>query len=408
LRTTRNALLMLGVVVALLAALFLTVGFASTWRIWNIPTMSPAFADLQVITYGARSAAQGFDPLVSNPADPWGRPLNYPRVWQSLFVLGIDPSHTILLAGVIIVAFFAGLLLVLRDASDRTLILAFFAILSPATMLALERGNIDLLMFFLVAVAVVSVRRLPALATFMVFAALVLKLYPLFAVVVLLALPRKAFLRHLAVLVACAACYIALTLPDILLIGAGTPHTDELSYGIDVVWMDAARFGIAHLRVMQIATYAMTALIIVGACAAGLVARDDDSTSERASALDAFRAGAAIYVGTYLLRTNYDYRLIFLIMTIPQLYAWSRSTTDRVAMVSRVSLAATFIALWYLHLSRLSDHAFVLDEVSHWTLFGGFLYLLCRSAPTWLKEIFQGLVSRRIGRRRPAGRRLTP
>ena len=40
--------------------------------------------------------------------------------------------------------------------------------------------------------------------------------------------------------------------------------------------------------------------------------------------LDAFWAGAAIYVGTYVFSSNFDYRLVFLLLCVPQLCAWRR------------------------------------------------------------------------------------
>ena len=50
--------------------------------IWNIPTMNPVFADIRTITGVNATLSQGLDPLVSNPGDPWGRTMNYPRIWQ--------------------------------------------------------------------------------------------------------------------------------------------------------------------------------------------------------------------------------------------------------------------------------------------------------------------------------------
>jgi hypothetical protein len=71
--------------VAILGMLFLAFGYESTWRLWNIPTAAPYFADLRTITGGAESHELGYDPLLNNPRDPWERTMNYPRIWQCLF-----------------------------------------------------------------------------------------------------------------------------------------------------------------------------------------------------------------------------------------------------------------------------------------------------------------------------------
>lgn len=133
----------------MLVLLFLLLGYEHTWRLWNIPVMSPPFADLRVITHGADSVARGLDPLISNPGDPWGRPLNYPRIWQSLYSVGVNKSHTVLLGLGIILSFLAGVVMILPNASNMTASLVFCALASPAVLLGIERANIDLFIFLL-------------------------------------------------------------------------------------------------------------------------------------------------------------------------------------------------------------------------------------------------------------------
>ena len=86
--------LLLGVGFFVLATLFAALGYDETWRLWNIPTMTPHFADLRSITAGAESYARGLDPMVNNPADPWGRAMSYPRIWQGLFLFDLDQGDT--------------------------------------------------------------------------------------------------------------------------------------------------------------------------------------------------------------------------------------------------------------------------------------------------------------------------
>src|SRR5271166_1205484 len=65
-----------------------------TWRALGVPAMLPRFADLSTIPEGLDTLRHGQDPLVTNPADPLGRPVNYPRIWLSLFsALGINAQN---------------------------------------------------------------------------------------------------------------------------------------------------------------------------------------------------------------------------------------------------------------------------------------------------------------------------
>ena len=145
----------------LFGMLFSIYGASKTWSTWNVPSMTPNFADLRSITNGAESYAKGVDPILANPADPWQRRQNYPRIWQSLYLLGVNQSHTSLIATILIAFFLTGVLLILPNPNYFTLFCLMVAVLSPAALLCVERGNIDLLMFFLVAVAIVAIQSRP-------------------------------------------------------------------------------------------------------------------------------------------------------------------------------------------------------------------------------------------------------
>lgn len=189
----KKALLTVLGAVIVIFLMFAVFGYSRAWRVWNIPVMSLSFADLRVITHGADSAAQGLDPLVSNPGDPWGRPLNYPRIWQSLYSVGINKSHTIGLGVGFILMFLTGVVMILPNASNMTISLIASALLSPAVLLAVERANIDLFIFFLVSLSVILARKSFFLPSGVIVFATALKLYPVFAISLLLKAGKKNF-----------------------------------------------------------------------------------------------------------------------------------------------------------------------------------------------------------------------
>ena len=70
-------------------------GYDVVWSALNIPVKHPHFSDLRVLTGAAESMRLGFDPLYTNPGDPWNRELNHARIWQWIIsTLGIDSSYT--------------------------------------------------------------------------------------------------------------------------------------------------------------------------------------------------------------------------------------------------------------------------------------------------------------------------
>jgi hypothetical protein len=387
-----------GVAVLFITTLFGVRGYDATWRFWNIPTMTLKMGDLRVVTGGAESVRQGFNPMIENPGDPWRRPLNYPRAWQLLYLLGVTERQTVPLGFGLIVLFLTGVCLVLPSANITMLALVTGMLLSPAILLGVERANIDLGLFFIVSVAVAAVARWPKFAALTVFLGFVLKLYPVFACAALLRASRSAFLKLFLTMLAGVIVYVALTYSDLVMIRESTLKGAALSYGMNVVWLGFNNDS-SYLK-------AISCLCVFLAILAGYLALSRSGNREEAREqtiyLDAFRAGAGIYLGSFCLGSNWDYRLMFLILVIPQLVVWTRGSVRPVAITSVVVLASIFLALWYLGFRGLVESSgymaqavcFSLDQVYKWMVFGGLMYLFCWSLPDWIKSSAQDLNSR--------------
>lgn len=363
-------------------------GSSYLFRFFAVPVMEPCFADLRTITGGAESKKQGLDPMVKNPGDPWNRVMNYPRIWQSLYFFGVDERNTVPVGILFVSLFLFGVCLVLPNAPNVTILAVILTLLSPAVLLGIERGNTDLLMFFLVAFAVFLVDKNRCyLSSFVVLFAAFLKLFPIFAVVSLLRAEKKLFFRLFCVVCAVFAVYLAVTFPDLILIGNGTPKIIYSSFGKDILWMKA--FEINETLGVFVKCFSYFVLAIVAVLAAFLFFREFVPVKfEKSITLDSFRAGAMIYIGTFLLGSNFIYRLMFLILVIPQLLVWMQSLSGKYKIFS---FAAFFSAFWLLYgqmISKImrffSDHIrivryfmFFVDEIFGWTLFVVLFFFVC-------------------------------
>jgi hypothetical protein len=98
--------------------------------------------------------------------------------------------------------------------------------------------------------------------------------------------------------------------------------------------------------------------------------------------IDAFRIGSSIYIGTFFIGNNWDYRLIFLLFTIPQILLWIK-TKSRISPISALALIGIILSTW---LSRIGDLIYHLDEPINWLLFFFFSYTVILTLPNWLKE----------------------
>lgn len=366
------------------------------FRFFLVPVMEPCFADLRTITGGAESKEQGFDPMVKNPGDPWNRVMNYPRIWQSLYFFGIDESETVAIGIFIVFLFLCGICLVLPNAPNLSILAIILTLLSPAVLLGIERGNTDLLMFFLVALAVFLINKLKySLSAFIVLLAGFLKLFPIFAAFIFLKTNKKTFLLYFIIICAVFVLYLLITFSDLVLILKGTPKIASFSYGKDILWMKAASINTDYGSILKYFSYIV--LVLCGTC--GLFLMFGKSIGKKLSeikfeetiSMDAFRAGAAIYVGTFLLGANFVYRLMFLIFVIPQLMIWLKSFSGKMRKLSALTLFSIFwmleapmIAKIFRHLPFLQIvflHVELLlpfvDEIFAWILFTSLLFFTC-------------------------------
>jgi hypothetical protein len=364
-----------------LGLLTLFFGSAAAWRRLLVPSLHDRFVDMTALTAGWECTRRGIDVLGHHSCVAGVADFNYPRLWLGLAFLGLGEESTTLIA--VAAGLVAACVVVFVVAKDLTTgqgtLLAVVA-LSPALMLGFERGNIDLLIFSLVAVGAASIGLEPrpkALASGVaLLLASLLKFFPIFA---LASLFRRQSRWRLAVgaVIACAfGLYALLTREDVRLINATTPRNTVDSYGAAVgPGIVKKALGFDGQMTFLIAAATAIAAIAIALAIASSCRADDSPTSEAHSVkLDLFWAGGAVFVGTFLLGNNYDYRLVFLTLTIPQLAAWASSVRPEVPFAR--AILTTMIA--YVWLKEFLAVAEVLD----WLLFIGLLSALLITAQT--------------------------
>lgn len=303
------------VVAAVLAACVALLALAKgprvqAWRLLGVPAMEPAFSDTHVLTAALDARRAGVDPLFT--ALPGGVQYNYPRGWLLLRFLGLGDAQRTGLACALALLFWAAALLVLGKGSAREGLWHTAALSSPVALVAVERGNLDLLIFALVAAAVL-LPGWPRRALLM--AGALLKLYPAFA----FSLDRRRLWLAAAFL-----AWVALSWSDLLQIAHVTGSSPHFSYGRRVLF-DALSEQLHRPLPAEALSWVLAAL---GAAAAALWSRRLQFT-----ATPAFLAGASIFTGSFLLGSNWNYRLIFLLFTLPQLLGGRRELVALVLLV---------------------------------------------------------------------------
>ncbi|MDP9022188.1 MAG: glycosyltransferase 87 family protein [Actinomycetota bacterium] len=365
------------------------------WPYLGVKPAPTLYFDARNVAAAADCWALGHDPLVDNPCDPWARPMNYPRVWVLLHYIGLSQARTIVFGTIAAVAFLGSLLLLVGRLSVRNGVILAAAVTSPAVMLSIERGNMDLILFAVFVGAVFAWkardRLTPWLSPALILGAAATKYYAI------LALPAYAFTSdrraRLAVPagVAIMAAYIVLTFADLEKVMSAPEGGLLYSYG--------ARIMIGHLYHQFLATgdwlhgnllaqaIAVVPLVLLTVAAWTWARRRlTPISTSKASHLQvlAFHLGALTYLGTFALRKNGDYRLVFVLLTLPLLLEWAAGARSELrTKLARGGLIAVITGLW---VGALSPFIGPWDEVGSWAVAGFLVALMAATVPS-LREL---------------------
>jgi hypothetical protein len=284
-------------------------GWTRTWSALFVPTMSPAFGDMRILQGAVISARKGLNPQIDNAGDVLQRQLNYPSVWVKIgeAVNLPDESRFMLVCSIIVLSFIGLCAFQLYRFPSLGLL---FATLSTAPLLGIERGNTDLIIFCLVFLfSILLPRRWSPICLLIATA---LKVYPVFALSGLFI--RRQFLLFFCSLIPAAAIFVWLQ-PELSIIRSATPVSQFFSYGFPSLFKF---FETNHIRPLAFAG------LVAAVCTAtlGLILWLRKWQRDRLHAdlaFNLFLSGASIYVGTFIFSSNYDYRLMFLLLCVPSL-----------------------------------------------------------------------------------------
>jgi hypothetical protein len=368
------------------------------WPALGVPSGPSAFFDTRNVLAALECRRLGFDPLIENPCDPWGRPMNYPRVWLALRWLGLDQSHTVALGVAFVVLFLVSVfLLVGRVSLGEGGVLAL-CLCSPAVMFAIERGNMDLVVFSILVLAVLVWRRrgraFEVMSPLIVFLAATAKIYPVFGLAAFLFTGRRraavaALLGGVAFLV-----YAAVTWTDIQAVAQTAPQGQYFSYGARI--LPAALY---HVFVpdrfegdLTKQLIAVLPLIVVGPVVWiwGQRRRPARNDVPGQVFVFAFYLGAFLFLGTFASANNFDYRLVFILLTLPQLFRWATGgSAEPRAALAGCTLALIVLLVWIGALSQLLALG---DELVTWAAVGMIVALVAASTSPLraLRDIFPG------------------
>jgi len=382
--------------IGLLALVLLTAGYifgydwARTWKVIGLSgTMMPPFFDLHIVTDNAGRCAGDSYPYLHAACDPWSYPYNYPPIWLLLGRLGVNGDHTTLLAMLFELPALGLFAFLFYGRAVRCGLIALPLVLSPSVVLGFERGNTDIAEWVLVCSAALMFsehRRLRAMASLLLLLfAVAIKFLAIFCCTLAIRL-RPASVIVSVLLVAFSLGYFYSLFEVLLKIRKITPVSPYISYGFSILFdrleflygprLDLDLTGLGRswvpIAVITLVIFVAIALALVFGRRGRSLCRLDEG-----SAGIAFLFGAGIYCGSFLLLgTNFTYRLIFLLLCLPQLLDWSERRGDGHAGSRRLAyllIASCFISMWLKFHPEKTLHV---NQITDWILFGVFTFLI--------------------------------
>jgi hypothetical protein len=358
------------------------------WPLLGVPSGPSLFFDARNLTAAWECQRLGYDPLYESPCDPRGRPLMYLRPWLLLGVFGLDQSHTIVLSAVLVGAMFLTFGALIDRVPAGTGIVLAIAACSPAVMFAVERANMDVALFSMIAVSVLLWRAFPGSAR-VVSPALVLlaattKLYPVFALPAFVIARSRVAARAALASMAAFVLYLLYSYGDVVHVAAIATQGQHFSYGSRILLAHLYHQVGADQWAGPAALKQLIAVIPIGLIATAIAIRIHrrmaarPETTVATPALVALHVGALIYLGTFAVANNFDYRLVFLLLTLPQLVAWTRNPTHRLSSLAAATLVTILVLLW---VGSLSQWLNLWDELASWAVAGLLVAMIVATMP---------------------------
>ena len=286
-------------------------GWTSVWKYLGVPTLQPIFLDLNIIATSTESYLLGFDPYVYNPADIKGRLFMYPKIWLDigeLFQLTTQTMYYAFAIGMISMFSLIVYFLIIKENSFIILLLFF----SFSSLLAIERGQNDLLIFSLIFIGI-SIKK-PFLKYLILFLSTVLKIYPIFAFSRYLKANYRSFFQ-----ISLVIAYLIFIYDQLIAISNNAKTDYWISFGLSSFYevfrniiVDNYYVFVLFVIFVSIIYFYITKKHFNDFSFLSYIKIDQPSDS-------LFLASISIYVGIYLIASSYDYRLIFLILCIPYL-----------------------------------------------------------------------------------------
>lgn len=298
-----------------------SLNWVAKYQTFSVPANSYIGGDARNIKAAADCASKGFDYYHPDPvecSEAINAPkFNYPSIWAKIYGLFNNNSEEFFIKFWVVnaLAIALTLLILAYKINFRVFPILLF---SPITLLAVERGNIDGITFAITFMPILLTGLIVLWGFAIVFAAS-LKIYPIFGLTPFMRLKIQSIPRGLllgAVLAAPIAMGSFLEIRHLL---DGTTKGFEYAFGLPSLHYQGVLQGMPLFTNFIIALYLLFILALVFLVAANaklrnLILVDFEDLNPKEAAI--LLVSLSIFFFTFLIFTNWAYRLIFLMPAV--------------------------------------------------------------------------------------------
>ena len=400
----------------------LNIEYYHLWKLLGVPANNLLFSDIHPFFVNdnckviSENIYDYYDQFKN--CDQYARFYNYMPIWLYILKFGISQDYYYYFGFFFIFIFYFSFFKLIKIQSNKDLLLYTLIILSPPVNISLERGNTDLLIFFLCFLIITLVTKKNFFSNligyFLILFSSFIKFYPIFLVFISF---RKNFYNSFFSLFTLTIfiIYVFFNINEIFLIKENTLESLFLSYGYNILEVSINNF-LYNLKIIITASqnylfdtgitfketisdiiyiddfkknnflisHILSIIVILFSLIFFFLKKKKDLNSTTSKSYIFFIAGSSIFCGTFLLGANFDYRLIFLLFTIPYLME-KKDSKEKFLNINKGYFI--YILIFYLWISPLSVFILGLDDIFSWLIFIFYInYLVKYYVPLFLNK----------------------
>ena len=334
----------------ILSSIILTLSFyddlwMQIWTSLNIPAISPPFDDSQAINRALQYKNQGLNPYTSSPNDPF----NYPSIWLFIYEF-LDLKNffkfKVFNFFILYIYFFVLTDIFFKNNNKYFSFIFFVFFFSTSNFLIIERLNLEILIFCFLYTILINGKYFIKSVFFLL--SLILKIHPIFSIFVFIN-NKKYFFSILII----SLIYLIFMREEISIMrnnmiefalifayGAGSIAKAIYYYSVEFnYFINENNYNLfRNVIVLLFAIYATLIVFIK------LSFKKNSTKSIMTIEDKLYLCGSGVFIGTFITSSSIDYRLLYLLFTIPLILSYKNK---RIIIIYFLSLIICFNSLHF-------------------------------------------------------------